>query len=485
MRLTRRECIAAIGAFAATSGCKSSRSHQVVVPAVPAKAGGISGMAPLRTFTPENFGAAGDGRTNDTDAFARMAAVVNANGGGTVVLQRRTYLVGRQGPDPSSPYAYAPAPIMEFYGCVHDVTIVGNGARIRCADGLRFGTFDRRTGLPTNNAMPNYDVSEIASPYLGMITVQNCTGKVQIENLELDGNLEGLIIGGNYGDTGWQIPACGLRLLNNTGSQHISNVYSHHHALDGVLIDDIPDRDATTSFENLVSEYNARQGCSIVGGRNYSFANCRFSHTGKAGLASAPAAGIDIESEVNPIRNLSFSNCEFSNNTGVGMLADSGDTESATFDNCRFVGTTAWSAWPCKPKFRFTDCQFVGAIVRVFGDADLERVTQFLRCTFTDDPSLSPTGEVYGASWTVADLGGGDLNVLFDACRFTLKNNLVLPWTLSSTFKNCTMSQLSSRQAYPRGTFTGVNKIDGNVDIYGSKVLGPLTINGTLIPING
>lgn len=488
MLLNRRQCLAALGTMA-VAGCKLSsntalagRAADSVVLPPPDSA---TGMPLLRNVTPEDFGAAGDGQTNDTDAFARMTAAVNAAGGGTIILRRTTYIVGRQARDPTQPFAYSPLPIMEFDGCKY-LTIVGNGARLRCADGLRFGTFDPTTGSATEHSLPFYDIAEIASPYQGMVTVQNCSGKVTISDLELDGNLAGLVVGGCYGDTGRQIPAYGLRLLNNKGAEHVANLYTHHHALDGVLLDRDPNQGGPTLLEKVVSEYNGRQGCSLVGGSNYNFVDCRFNHTGKAGLVSAPAAGIDIEAEVRAIRNLRFSGCEFANNTGVGMLADSGDTESASFTNCRFVGTTAWSAWPRKPHFRFTDCQFAGALVATFGDQDPDRAVQFLRCSFTDDPSASPTGEIYGLlSYAIADLGAGDLNVRFDQCRFDLKNNLVLPWTVSSIFNDCTMSQLSSRQAYPRGTFTGVNRIDGNVDLYGSKVLGTLTVNGKLIPPTG
>ena len=49
-----------------------------------------------RTFTPEMFGARGDGRTNDSAAMARVSEAVSANGGGTVVFRRATYLVGAQ-----------------------------------------------------------------------------------------------------------------------------------------------------------------------------------------------------------------------------------------------------------------------------------------------------------------------------------------------------------------------------------------------------
>jgi hypothetical protein len=486
MRLSRRECLVAL-AVTALSGCKSPGSAASAATPSPNPGAPVpkpSGQTPLKNFYPEDFGAAGDGRTNDTAAFARMTEAVNAVGSGTIILQPTTYVIGSQSSGPQLGYAYEPAPIMEFDGCQGALTILGNGARLRCDDGLRFGTFNRTTGLATQNALPNYDVSQLASPYTAMITAQNCTGKIHIENLELDGNVAALIVGGPFGDTGWQIPATGLRLINNSGGETVKGVHSHHHALDGLLIDAAPDRSSSTVIQNFVSEFNARQGCSIVSGANFTFVDCAFNHTGKGGLHSAPGAGVDIEAETHPIRNLAFSNCQFSNNSGVGMIADSGDTESARFTDCRFIATSSWGAWPAKPKFRFEDCQFVGSICQTCADLDPERAAQFLRCSFTDDPALSPTREVYQPKLAIADLGSGDLNVRFDGCNFDLKNASVLPWTLQSTFNNCTMAQTSTQQSYPRGVFTGTNKIDGNVDLYGSKIIGLLTVNGKVIAPN-
>ncbi len=370
---------------------------------------------------------------------------------------------------------------MLFRGCSKPLAIIGNGARLRCADGLRFGTFDRSTGQPTSHAMPYYSLGELASPYISMISAENCSGGVDISNLELDGNLAGLLIGGPFGDTGWQIPAAGLRLLNNRCSEQLTQIYSHHHALDGIYIDGVAERNSASMVQDVVSEYNVRQGCSLTGGRNYSFANCHFNHTGRAGLESAPAAGLDIEAAVKPIRNLSFSGCEFANNTGVGMVADSGDTDGATFDKCRFVGTTVWSAWPLKPHFRFTNCQFVGAVVHAFTDPDPDRAAQFSNCSFLDDPALSPTGQVYGPSQPIVNLAAS-VNVLFDGCRFDLKFESVLPWSWNAHYNNCTMSQVSTVLAHPKGTYTGVCRIDGNVELYGAIILGDLTVNGQVVP---
>lgn len=324
--ISRRECLAALATLGMVSGCKFSPAEQPVAPDTrssapqPSKSG--AGETNLKNFTPEDFGAVGDGKTNDTQAFAKMSAAVSEIGGGTIILSKTTYLVGRQGPDPEMWWlSFAPSPILKFEGCSGYLKILGNGARLRCADGLRYGTFDPSTGAPTQHPMPYTTPGESATPYIGMVVVENCTGKVEIRDLELDGNSEGLDLGGTFGDTGWQIPAFGLLLRDNTGGEHVSNVYTHHHGQDGLCLDSLPDRSLGTLLENVVSEYNGRQGCSIVGGAIYTFVNCKFNHTGRARLFSSPGAGVDIEAEVRPVRNVSFTGCEFSNNRGVGMVA--------------------------------------------------------------------------------------------------------------------------------------------------------------------
>src|SRR4051812_3214450 len=51
------------------------------------------GERPTPVLNLRAFGAKGDGRTNDTDAFARAAAAINAAGRGTLLIPPGTYAI--------------------------------------------------------------------------------------------------------------------------------------------------------------------------------------------------------------------------------------------------------------------------------------------------------------------------------------------------------------------------------------------------------
>lgn len=472
MSATRRDVLVGLGiaGLAAGAGCAASAD----------------------TLTPEQFGARGDGRTNDTDAFAALSAHINARGGGTIVLRPVTYIVGRHGDSRNTlagqylgPFAFAPARILHFVNCRDAIVVRGNGAVLRAPAGLRYGAFDPRSGQPVLLQRPRREFR--ASPYFAMIFAEGCSGLVDISDIELDGNIGGMRIGGRYGNRDWQIPATGLRLSDNSGPERLSNIYSHHHALDGVTLYSAVDRSASTSITDVRCDLNGRQGCSLTGGRNYSFDRCRFQRTGKGGLASAPKAGVDIEAGRHPIRNVSFASCEFSDNSGPGLVAEAGDIEGVAFTSCTFVGTTSRSAWPNKPGMRFTNCLFVGSLIHAYGDADPKRAAQFYNCRFSDDPSLSPTRQVFGGKNGVGPIVvlPNNPNVLFSRCTFEANNGLLLPTSTSAViYSDCEMSQRSPLLARTRGTFLGVNRISGNVELAGSLIRGQLYLNGRLVPAN-
>ena len=436
-------------------------------------------LAAEPVFRPEDFGALGNGIANDTSAFRRLAAEVNRRGGGVIALRpERTYVVGSQLP---AGERWRPAPILEFSNLGMPLVVRGNGARLVAQAGLRFGTFDPRSGKRVDHALPYLDQSDLAFPYRAMIFVRDCRAAVQIRDLELDGNLAELRIGGRFGDTGWQVPATGLLLTGNRGVEIVGNVYTHDHGQDGAMFIGDAARAGRGTVTKLVSRRNGRQGLSITGGRGYDLVDCEFSQSARGRVSSAPAAGVDIEAESTPIEDVRFTRCSFVDNAACGLVADSGDSRNLRFADCRFVGTTSWSAWPNKPGCRFSGCTFVGSVVHAFPDPDPSRAAQFLRCTFTDDPSLSPTRKVYTGGGPIVNLAQSE-NVLFDQCTFRLVASGLLPWSWKATYRDCRMTQRAATSANPKGRYLGRTTIQGTVDLYGSMIQGTVVLNGRQVP---
>lgn len=460
MKFDRRDFLAASAASAVMPGCATAAAS---------------------ALTPEQFGARGDDVTNDTAAFQRLAGEVNRRGGGTISLRSgRTYVVGGQNLRKEAGGWFA-EPILNLSGLHSALKILGNGARLRAQPGLRYGTFDVETGEPVHHPLPYVKRVDLAEAYGGMIWVRDCHEPVEIRDVELDGNVQQLRIGGKFGDAGWQIPAIGLRLQRNLGPEVVHNVYTHHHALDGAMFIGSPGRSGRGTITHFVARYNGRQGASVTAGHGYDFADCEFSHSARLAVKSAPAAGVDIEAESGRIRDLTFARCSFVDNGGCGLLADSGPSQVARFTDCRFIGTTNWSAWPKKPSFSFNGCTFVGAVVHPYPDADPGQAAHFVDCTFTDDPRLSPTGKVFVGPGPIVNLAESD-NVLFDHCTFRCVAAGQLPWSWKAIYRDCLLSQTSSKGATPKGRFRGRTTISGPVDLNGSVVEGTLIVNGRPMP---
>jgi hypothetical protein len=342
--------------------------------------------APL-TRDIKSFGAKGDGKTNDHAAFERAAAFFNERGGhGRLIISKGTYLVGRQtfGEGQKGQPAYRGDHVLAFKG-VENLTIRGEkGSIIRYTDGLRFGAFDPQTGEPYTHPK-KYFVQWSHAGFIGHCILIESSRQVRIEGLEIDGNNEALLLGGHYGDTGRQLPHYGI-FIKNSRQVVVDRMNIHHTALDGICVSNAfaDEEDDGIEIRNSHFEYNGRQGFSWIGGKGLRVVNSAFNHSGRAGVRSAPGAGVDIEAEVAPIRKGYFENCSFINNTGCGLVADSGDSGDVTLKNSTFWGVTNWSIWVTKPAYRFENSTVYGSFVHGYDAPDDSTATRFTDCHFED-----------------------------------------------------------------------------------------------------
>jgi hypothetical protein len=397
------------------------------------------------TLNIRELGAVGDGVTNDTAAFQQAAKAIKEAGGGKLIIPAGTYIVGKQiHVEGEYPY-YQEAKIFAVQG-INGLIIEGeDNAVIRMADGLRLGSFHKDTGEP------HYDKSTyVDSDYhvdAGVIFDIWASQNIIIRNLELDGNIQSIILGGHWGSwPGRQCSAYGLLLLQNRNVL-VEDIYTHHHGLDGIQIGfgGLQESDPPTPYvlKNVVSEYNARQGLSWVGGIGLTVRDSKFNHTGKSSFASPPGAGVDIEAENAVIRDGLFCNSEFINNSGVGMVADAEGGGYTRFENCTFWGTTSWSMWHTTPGMVFEDCTFYGSIVHGYGSTEHpELAARFTRCHF-EDKEHPDYGVYRNFVLHLDDVGD---NVTFEACNIVANKDKPM-WVTNysvegakSYFRNCTVT---------------------------------------------
>lgn len=401
-----------------------------------------------------NFGAKGDGVTNDYPAFKAVSDYVkNTNFKGYTIhlptppdhyaVSGQTFEVGK---------GFTCEPILDIsFATLQDKSILlqSDNAKIKQMSGQYFGAFNKNTKEKLNTTTPvyynsgaNYDaVKDIATTadLKFILHFENIKSLIINGKIDLDGNRDGMNIGGKWGDVGWQLFAYGIRIVW-VKQFDIANINSHHHCCDGVYIagcndfanPDKPLEDVKGVARNLNSQYNSRQGMSLTGGQNISFYDCIFDNTAlpEFSLQSPPRASVDIEAEISPIRNITFYNCYFGRAGSQSMVADSGNTKGVTFYNCQFINDLGTAIWANKPKFKFVDCYINGQTEKNFGtENDSERLV-YQNCTFTDDTVINPnfSGKEYL-------FGASDANPKLIDCTFNLyKSGFIYSYGTSAKY---------------------------------------------------
>lgn len=367
-------------------------------------------------FNVKNYGARGDGVTNDTAAFGAASTALQNAGGGILLVPPGTYLVGTQtfAGQTGLAYSYLPATLIHIVGCPRSVLVTGYGAKIVYASGQRYGSFDPTTGAVYNPAPGGFLNADYKAPLASAIHIESCAA-ARVEGFEIDGNAAGMIIGGYWGDNGIQLGHYGYELLGN-GSATAADMYAHHMCLDGGAAATAIPLESSAPTPLLIQrcrhEYNARQGFSFVGGKQGVFEDCTFSYTGRGPFVSSPGAGIDLEAEWGFIRDLTFTRCTFRDNAGSSMVAATGSSKDCAFNDCTFWGTTHFASECSMPDFAFDNCTFIGETIH---NGLRGRYTS---CRFLD--AADPARTHYTTSAYLFESSGNGL--ILDGCTFECKD---------------------------------------------------------------
>lgn len=440
----------------------------------------------------KDFGAVGDGFTNDTNAFAAASAHVMAQGGGKLFIPPGVYIIGSQtfAGATGLGYSYQAVDVIKINGCSRLVEIEGYGATLKYANNLKFGSFNPVTGNVYNPPTLPFVDGDYRAIIGYAIRLFDNSGGISIRGIEIDGNQAGAILGGQWGDTGRQIAAYGIWTQDNA-STLIENVYSHHTCLDGIACGEtlasLDDVLKPVTLINCSATYNARNNMTWFGGNGFVAINCKFNYAGRGTFASAPSAGFDPEPDAGVCRNAVFIDCEFSANGGLGFGADSGDTADFNFIGCKFLGTVTYPLKPNKPRIHFSDCIIGGCLFGVYNAPNYIDAARFTRCAFKDDLQVDGVAANFD-SW-LFEISG--LRAVFDDCMFTATTKLMGSSSLAR-FINCTGVQNGSLgTATIRGEFmggnnltftTGANDYAGstfyNVNFHTGAIFGASVYNG-------
>jgi hypothetical protein len=372
----------------------------------------------------KDFGAKGNGKTNDTEAFQKAAAFFNNRGGqGKLLIPKGIYLIGRQvfSKGDKQKNAYAGANILHFKQCKNLAIEGAAGAELTYTTGMRLGAFDPTSGKVYKHSIANFLDQSFAAIIGYCVFLEQCAD-VTVTNLRLNGNNKTIEFGGSFNDKGIQLQHYGI-FVQNSRRISLNNVYAGYFGLDGISVANKPSKEPDAiSLRNCIFEYNSRQGLSWVGGNGLVAINCQFNHSGKSKFVSPPGAGLDLEAEDGAVRNGFFDSCSFINNSGCGIVANSGDVANCQFRNCTVWGTTQWATWITMPGFTFTGCQIYGSIVHGYNAAADSEATRYIRCHFEDKPYNGQPA--YGRYLVESD---GIKRMFFDSCTF-VANTQKLCW---------------------------------------------------------
>jgi hypothetical protein len=440
----------------------------------------------------KDFGAKGNGKTNDTKAFQKASDFFNSrNGHGVLLIPNGVYIVGEQYLDISGATSrpFAGVPVLRFANCTNMEVRGAVASKLRYKDSLHYGSFNPATKRSFDPGGAFSDFTYVAD-LSNCISFSNCNN-CKVVDIECDGNSSGFILGGKWGDVGRQIAHYGIMIVNSKNIE-VNKVAVHHFGLDGMCVTGSCDVPNNIRVLNSTFDYNGRQGLSWVGGNTLIVRNCKFRFTGQGKFGSSPGAGLDIEAESGHCCiNGDFVDCLFSQNGGPAVAALSGPSSDMSFTRCVFEGTKSFALHADKPGYKYKSCKFRGGLAFIHITTDSIAAPSFTDCTFDDE--MVGGRRPYGEYLVVMDGGklayftrctfntrqkkaiwfGGagrvaDDKAVFTSCTFNVRNQNLAKGDFFAVIRSTRLQNNTFNYFFPKQIGYYLND-GGNIDLGGNK----------------
>lgn len=250
-------------------------------------------------YNVKDYGAVGDGVTNDTEAIQQAIDEVHANGGGTVYIPNGTYIVSGNG--------IASDGAIEVKS---NVTLTGEGMGDTIIK-LEDGSSDKVTGIirtPSGEVTENVTISNLSIDG----NQDNTTG-------EVDGIFTGVTPGSPLADQNitidhveiYEVSRFGFDPHEKTENLTITNSIAHNNGVDGFVADFL----VNSEFSNNIAYDNDRHGFNIVTStHDFNFENNIAYGNGANGLSVQRGS-----EDRSLVTNISISNNLFYDNGEAGI----------------------------------------------------------------------------------------------------------------------------------------------------------------------
>lgn len=282
-----------------------------------------------KTLNVKDFGAKGDGATDDYDALQAAALAVCQSPGATLHFPEGVYRIDRYrivaGPKQNN------VQNIRYTGCQGN-TIMGVRAKIDVK-----GDFRRRADQKHGGNSVSYAASVIPFEMVN-------SSRFRIIGFELEGNVDQMSRDPNVVEGS----ASGI-LTTNCQDYFIEDVIVHGFAADGITLGgNSQSADQRVHLVNVTSTHNARHGLAIIRVRGAEVMNAVFNDNGRTGAYGnhAPAAGAAVEPARFPPQedvatgDITFDKCRFEENLGPQFLSGRPDlVDSLTIKNSSIKST--------------------------------------------------------------------------------------------------------------------------------------------------